>query len=102
MTGNEGFSNYPLGIQFPMAASILKEVVVTQKTVAEMNAKIAPANIRVDHSLVGRLGSSALEVVDQLDFRVDMQTLLANVVEFQVDRALRLFCARKTFLFHVM
>jgi hypothetical protein len=77
-----------------MAASILKEAMMTEKAVAEIAAKFATANIRVD--------SSALEVVDQLNFRVDMHGFLANVVESQVNGALRIFCARKVFACHVL
>jgi hypothetical protein len=80
-----------------MATSILKEAIVVKKAMAEMAAKFAATDVRVDHTLVGRLGSSALEVVDQLDFCVNMKGFLANVVEPRVDRTLRIFCARKVF-----
>ena len=83
-----------------MTASILKEAMMTEKAVAEIAAKLAAADIRVNSSLVNRLGSSAPEVVDQLNFRVNMQEFLANVIESQVNGALRIFCARKVFACH--
>jgi hypothetical protein len=47
-----------------MTASILKETMVAKETMVEMVANYFVTDIRVDYMLVGRLDSSALEVVD--------------------------------------
>lgn len=52
---------------------------------------------KVDYMLVGPLSSSALEIVDQLDFCVKMKGFLSNVIVTQADGTLRIFCARKVF-----
>jgi len=65
--------------------------------IAEMAAKFAATDVRVDYTLVGRLDSSAFEVMDQLDFCVNMKGFLSNVTKPQIDRTLRIFCSRKVF-----
>jgi hypothetical protein len=77
-----------------VAAAVLKETMVTEKAVAKIAAKLTAANVRVDYSFTSRLSSSFLKVIDQLNFRMDMQSFSANFVEPHVDRAFCIFRTR--------
>jgi hypothetical protein len=63
-----------------VAAAVLKETMVTEKAVAKIAAKLTAANVRVDYSFTSRLSSSFLKVIDQLNFRMDMQSFSANLL----------------------